>query len=519
MNCFDRLSSQNHLRQLFHREAAVQVGGEPLQMPHQIIATSRHERVGVELARRRVVAWQRAYVRNAVCVDMLCMFAGACFAVIMRFYHPGYWPVAYLAITFLLPILWVVTVWLCSGYDIRFIGVGSDEFRKIFNVGVFLTAAMALASYATKFDLAREYLAIALPTATVLNLYARYRLRRRLHKDRARGHGMQRVVAVGHPDSVASLVAELSRETHHGLSVVGACLTADTAFFSAISGVPVLGGINDTTRAVDLLEADTVAVLACPELSGARMRELTWGLEEYGTNVYMAPALLNIAGSRTTIRPIAGLPLLHMEHPRRTGSKLLIKALFDRTTAALALFLLSPVFLAISLAIKAEDGGPVFFKQVRVGRNGEAFMVWKFRTMVVSAEQMKDRLAELNEGNGALFKLRNDPRVTRPGTWLRRYSIDELPQLINVARGEMSLVGPRPALPEETAKYDGTHMIRRIVVKPGITGLWQVSGRSDLSLADSMRLDVHYVENWSLFLDLQILWKTGRAMLGGSGAY
>jgi exopolysaccharide biosynthesis polyprenyl glycosylphosphotransferase len=488
-------------------------------MSSQIAARSQQERGGVELAARRVVAWQRAYVRKAVFVDMLCMFVAASFAVNIRFHRPSYWPTIYLAITLLLPILWAVTVWLCGGYDARFIGVGSDEFRKIFNVGVCLTAVMALASYVTRFDLAREYVAIALPTASVLNLYARYRLRKRLHKKRTCGYGMQRVVAVGHPDSVANLVTELSRDTYHGLSVVGACLTGDTTIVTEISGVPVLGGVDETTRAVDLLGADTVAVLACPELSGARMRELAWGLEEYGTNVYMAPALLDIAESRTTIRPIAGLPLLHMEHPRRAGTRIFVKSLLDRTIAAVALILLAPVFTAITLAIRAEDGGPVFFKQIRVGRNGQPFTVWKFRTMVVDAEQLKMRLAEQNEGNGTLFKMRKDPRITKPGAWLRRYSLDELPQLINVLLGDMSLVGPRPALPEETARYDGSHMIRRIMVKPGITGLWQVSGRSDLSLADSMRLDVHYVENWSLFLDLQILWKTGRAIFSGNGAY
>jgi exopolysaccharide biosynthesis polyprenyl glycosylphosphotransferase len=482
-------------------------------------SVTQQQHVRVALAARRTASWQAAYVRTTVCVDMLCMLVAGSVAVSIRFLSHSYRPSAYVAITLLLPILWAITLRLCDGYDNRFIGVGADEFRKVFNAGVCLTATVALASYITKFDLAREYVAIALPTATTLNLYARYRLRKRLHRRRAKGYAMQRVVAVGHPDSVADLISELSREPHHGLSVVGACLTGDTSFFSVISGVPVLGGIDETTQAVDLLEADTVAVLACPELSGARMRDLTWELEQYGTNVYMAPTLLDVAVARTTIRPIAGLPLLHLEHPRRTGSRIIIKALFDRTTAALALFLLSPVFLAISLAIKAEDRGPVFFRQVRVGRNGKPFKVWKFRTMVIDAEQLKAQLAERNEGNGALFKIRKDPRVTRAGTWLRRYSLDELPQLINVARGEMSLVGPRPALPEETAKYDGTHMIRRIVVKPGITGLWQVSGRSDLSLADSMRLDVHYVENWSLFLDLQILWKTFRAMLSGNGAY
>jgi exopolysaccharide biosynthesis polyprenyl glycosylphosphotransferase len=447
------------------------------------------------------------------------MLIAASLAVNIRFLSPSYRPTTYLVITLVLPIVWAVTVRLCGGYDIRFIGVGADEFRKMLNASLFLTAFIAIASYVVKFDFARAYLGIALPTATALDLYARFLLRKRLHKRRATGYAMARVVAIGHPDAVANLISELRRVPFHGLSVVGACLPDDTTFFSEISGVPVVGCIDDTMRAVDLLQADTVAVLACQELSGSRMRDLTWELEKYGASVYMAPTLLDVAESRTTIRPIAGLPLLHLDHPRRTGGRIIIKALFDRATAALALFLLSPVFLAVSLAIKAEDGGPVFFKQVRVGRNGEQFKVWKFRTMVVDAEQIKTQLAEQNDGNGALFKMRRDPRVTRPGTWLRRYSLDELPQLVNVARGEMSLVGPRPALPEETAKYDGTHMIRRIVVKPGITGLWQVSGRSDLSLEDSMRLDVHYVENWTLFLDLQILWKTLHAVFGGGGAY
>jgi lipopolysaccharide/colanic/teichoic acid biosynthesis glycosyltransferase len=187
--------------------------------------------------------------------------------------------------------------------------------------------------------------------------------------------------------------------------------------------------------------------------------------------------------------------------------------------AVSALVVLAPLLAAIAVAIRAADGGPVFFRQVRVGREGEIFLVWKFRTMVIDAEKLKAQLTGHDEGNGALFKMRSDPRITGPGAWLRRYSLDELPQLINVARGDMSLVGPRPALQEETASYDGTHMIRRIMVKPGITGLWQVSGRSDLSLADSVRLDVHYVENWSLFLDLQILWKTAHAILSGGGAY
>lgn len=482
-------------------------------------ATAGWEKHGVSIRLGQRIPWQTAYIRTAVVVDMFSMLIATMLAVDIRFLSQSHWPAAYLIATFLLPILWVIAVAICGGYDLRFIGVGSDEFRKIFNTAIVVTASIAIASYLTHFQFAREYVAVALPTVTVVDLSARYLLRKRLHRQRVAGYAMQRVVAVGHPDSVINLISELSREPYHGLRVVGACLTGETEFFSALSGVPVLGGIDEIIHAVGQLAADTVAVLACPELSGSRLRELTWELEKYGTNIFLAPTLLNIAEKRTTIRPIAGLPLLHMEHPRRVGSKILIKALFDRFAAGFALLLLSPVFLMIAMAIKKDDGGPIFFKQVRTGLNGEPFRVWKFRTMVIDADRIKARLLTQDEGNGALFKMRKDPRVTRPGTWLRRYSLDELPQLINVASGEMSLVGPRPALLEETAKYDGTHMIRRIVVKPGMTGLWQVSGRSDLSLEDSMRLDVHYVENWSFFLDIQILWKTARAVLNGSGAY
>jgi exopolysaccharide biosynthesis polyprenyl glycosylphosphotransferase len=359
--------------------------------------------------------------------------------------------------------------------------------------------------------------AVALPAATVLGLMARYRLRKRLHRQRNTGACMQRVVAVGHAPAVADLVAELRRDRHHGLSVVGACLAGGT-MLNEIAGVPVAGGLGTVTDAVRRFRADTVAVLACPELNGIRLRELSWDLEKTATDVYVAPALLDVAGPRTTIRPVAGLPLLHVDHPELAGVKQVIKGLFDKVTAASALLLLTPVFAAIALVIRATDQGPVFFRQTRVGRDGHTFRVWKFRTMVVDAEQQKTLLAARNEGAGALFKMRIDPRVTRVGAWLRRCSLDELPQLLNVLLGEMSLVGPRPTLPEETAQY-GTHMRRRLAVKPGITGLWQINGRSDLPWDEAVRLDVRYVENWSFVLDLQILWKTWSTVIRGHGAY
>jgi exopolysaccharide biosynthesis polyprenyl glycosylphosphotransferase len=481
----------------------------------EILATSRqrHERIATSRGR----TWQTNYVRSAIFVDGLCALAAGALAVWVRFESPDYRPAAYLAISFSLPALWFAAVALSGGYDSRFFGVGSDEFRKVLNAGVALTAAVAILCYTVKFDLARGYIAVALPTATLLDLIARFTLRKKLHARRLAGECVQRVVAIGHPDAVADLVAELRRDKYHGLSVVAVCL-AGGGGETEIAGIPVFGGIAETTQAVDLYAADTVAVLSCPELSGARLRELTWELEPLGTEVYVAPALLDVAGPRTTIRPIAGLPLLHVDHPELSGGRQALKAVFDRTLAAVAIFLLTPVFAVIALIIWVGDGGPVFFQQTRVGQNGQRFWVWKFRTMVVDAERQKALLSAQNEGNGVLFKLRRDPRITKAGGWLRRYSLDELPQLFNVFLGEMSLVGPRPALPEETAKY-GRHMLRRLAVKPGITGLWQVSGRSDLSTEDSTRLDVRYVENWSLLLDLQIIWKTGWAVISGSGAY
>ena len=225
-----------------------------------------------------------------------------------------------------------------------------------------------------------------------------------------------------------------------------------------------------------------------------------------------------MAGPRTTIRPVAGLPLLHVDHPELAGTRQLVKGVFDKVLAGLALIVLSPLFAAIALAIRVLDPGPVFFRQTRVGRDERTFKVWKFRTMVIDAEARKAQLMANNDSAGLLFKMRRDPRVTRTGAVLRRWSLDELPQLLNVLLGEMSLVGPRQALPAETAKY-GNHMRRRLAVRPGITGLWQVSGRSDLSWDEAERLDVRYVENWSLILDVQILWKTLSTVLRGSGAY
>jgi exopolysaccharide biosynthesis polyprenyl glycosylphosphotransferase len=484
------------------------------------------ERVSQRPPVKRVVArapaqsppsWTTRYLRQALAVDGGCALAAGLLAFQVRFDAQVSSAWAYLLLSLALPVLWLLSIWLAGGYDSRFIGVGSDEFRRVLNAGVCLTASVAIVAYAAKADLARGYVVLALPIATVLDLIARFRLRKRLHKSRRLGRCMQKVVAVGHPDVVANLAAELRRETYHGLSVVAACVVGPEQA-AEIDGIPVIGGLGNVVTVVELFGADAVAVLACPEMSGGRLRDLAWALEKTGTDLCVAPALLDVAGPRTTIRPAAGLPLLHMDHPEFTGARRLIKEVFDRALALAALAMLVPLLVAVAVAIRLGDRGPALFRQTRVGKEGRLFTLYKFRTMVVDAEKHKARLVVLNETGGVLFKMRKDPRVTRVGGWLRRWSLDELPQLINVMRGDMSLVGPRPPLPDEVAKYVD-HVRRRLAVKPGITGLWQVNGRSDLSWDESVRLDLRYVENWSLMLDLQILWKTCSAVARGSGAY
>ena len=482
--------------------------------------TRRSHAAEVRLTIGDSAAWTSSYLRKAAVADIACALVAGVLALAAYDIHYHSWThqaAAYLAFTAVLPILWWMSVAVAGGYDSRFIGVGSDEFRRVLNAAVSLTAAVAIISYAAKVEFARGYVVVALPSATIFDLVVRHRLRRHLHSLRSRGACMRRVVAVGHAPAVADLVAELGRGTYHGLSVVGACLAGGT-MLNEIAGVPVFGGLGSVPAAVGQFRADTVAVLACPEMNGIRLRELAWDLEKTGTDICVAPALLDVAGPRTTIRPVAGLPLLHVDHPELDGGKKVIKEAFDKALALTGVILLAPVFAVIALAIKFADHGPVFFKQVRVGKDGHTFTVWKFRTMVVDAEKRKAELTAHNEAAGALFKMRRDPRVTRPGAWLRRYSLDELPQLFNVLFGDMSLVGPRPALPVEAAKY-GDHMRRRLVVKPGMTGLWQINGRSDLPWDEAVRLDLRYVENWSFILDLQILWKTLSAVMGGYGAY
>ncbi|WP_394298169.1 sugar transferase [Streptomonospora alba] len=466
--------------------------------------------------------WMRSYVRGLRWIDAGAGVLAGASALQTRFAHPLDTPSEgwYLLFSLVLPALWMLAVALSGGYARRFIGQGTEEFRRVLSAGTVLTAAVAICAYAVRVDVARGYVLLALPTAVAASLVMRYAWRKRLHRLRARGRCMRGVVAVGHLESARELILRFRREPYHGMRVMGLCLPGHQLRQAGeeVDGCPVLGAFDGAAEAAERSGADTVAVLSCPEMDGTELRRLAWRLEKSGTDLTVAPALMEVAGPRTTIRPVAGLPLLHVEHPELAGARRAVKGLFDRAAAALALVVLAPLLLGLAVLIRARDRGPALFRQTRVGKDGVQFTLYKFRTMVAGAEDLKGGLRLANEHDGVLFKMRRDPRVTAFGGWLRRYSLDELPQLLNVVRGDMSLVGPRPPLPEEVARY-GRDVRRRLVVKPGMTGLWQVSGRSDLSWEESVRLDLRYVENWSLTLDVQILWKTWSAVVRGAGAY
>jgi exopolysaccharide biosynthesis polyprenyl glycosylphosphotransferase len=266
-------------------------------------------------------------------------------------------------------------------------------------------------------------------------------------------------------------------------------------------------------------QADTVALTSSGELGPEGIRDLSWQLEKLGVDLVVSPGIVDVAGPRLTVRPVADLPLIHVDKPQYHGAKRFQKRAFDVCFSLAALLAASPIMVFAALAVKATRPGPVFYRAERIGLDGVPFRMIKFRTMIDGADRRLSEVASLNDSvGGVLFKAREDPRITRAGKFLRRYSIDELPQFINVLRGEMSVVGPRPPLRCEVETYD--HRVRRrLLVRPGITGLWQVSGRSDLCWDDSVRLDLSYVENWSMLNDLVIAAKTIGAVCGANGAY
>ncbi|MEU8183802.1 sugar transferase [Micromonospora sp. NPDC049044] len=466
---------------------------------------------------------ERSYIRVMVVLDTTVLIIALLIGYVTRFGdgEPAGSEIPYVLVAPGLVLAWLTSLKALGCYDDRVIGYGADEYRRVSSASLRLAGAIAIIGYITDLGVSRGFLGISFAVGTVGLEVARFAARKRLHRARSMGAGWsRRVLVVGDTAHVLELVHTLRREPYAGYQVVGACipdaLLAPVA--QRLGDVPVVGSFRGIPEAATAIGADTVAVTASGELTATRLRRLGWQLEGTGVDLVVAPALTDVAGPRIHTRPVAGLPLIHVEAPEFRGARKLVKGLVDRSASSLALALLMPLIAVIALAIKLDSRGPVLFRQVRVGRGGQEFGVFKFRTMVVNADSLLAELTARNETDGLMFKMRHDPRVTRVGRLLRKWSLDELPQLVNVLLGQMSMVGPRPPLPSEVARYDGD-VARRLLVKPGMTGLWQVSGRSDLSWEDGIRLDLYYVENWSLAADLTILWKTFGAVLNGRGAY
>lgn len=460
--------------------------------------------------------WQRRLAWGLVGMDLLLVSLGGLAALVLRF---GDSPTSsYLVLALVFPLGFIAMIAAARGYEGRYIGSGSEEYRRVADGAIRYLAVTAILAYAVQYELARGYVVIAFPLATVLVLCGRYAARQALHEARREGRYNHRVIVVGRERSAAELIRQFRQATHSGLEVVGVCI--DGSAVTEVEGVPVLGRASGgILQAIKISSADTVAVGAWSPLSQKDLRRLSWELEGTGIDIVVAPSLADVAGPRIHIRPVAGLPLLHVEQPEFTGARRIVKGLFDRVAALLGLLVLLPLLLGIAAAVRLTSSGPALYTQTRVGRHGTGFTIYKFRSMVTTADKDLEALKDSNDnGDGVLFKMKHDPRITPLGAILRRFSLDELPQLINVVLGQMSLVGPRPPLPDEVALYE-RDVHRRLLVKPGLTGLWQISGRSNLTWEESVRLDLDYVENWSLPLDLVIVWKTIFTVLKREGAY
>ncbi|MFD1715604.1 sugar transferase [Amnibacterium flavum] len=422
--------------------------------------------------------------------------------------------VSYFVVSVIVALLWTLILHMSGSRDHRVIGAEFTEYRRVINASLALFGGLALIAYLFQIDLARGYFLTALPLGLIALLATRWSWRQWLNLQRRTGAFSFRVVLVGSQASVVHLAAELAREPSAGYHVVGA-LIPDSDPPKIIPGthIRVWSDLDEIHSAMDEVGADTVAITGNADISPERLRQLSWSLEPARRHLVVAPSLTDIAGPRIHTRPVAGLPLIHVETPRFDGSKVVRKRIFDVLGSGALVLALSPLLLGIALLVKLSSPGPVFYRQERIGLNGVPFGMLKFRSMRPGADaELAALLAAQGTSDKPLFKVKNDPRITPIGRILRKYSLDELPQLLNVVLGDMSLVGPRPQIAGEVALYDSSAE-RRLLLKPGMSGLWQVSGRSSLSWEDAIRLDLYYVENWSITGDVIILWRTARAVV------
>lgn len=426
----------------------------------------------------------------------------------------GSWQVPYLWVALAVSLVWLLSLDVVGSRDHRIVGNGTTEYRRVASSGVVVLGVIAVFTLGAQVEFSRGFTFANLPLTLLTVLAGRVGARHWLAAQRRLGRYCSTVLVVGSAPAVEAVTRDLQANPTAGLRIVGACLPAgqQSAELTAV-GIPIRSGVDDVPRMLSELGADTVLVTSSPELTPRKLRELTWSLESGRYNLMLTPSLTDIAGPRMHARAVAGLPLIHVDIPEFAGLGQVGKRMFDIVGSVTLILLTAPLWMAIAISIRLSGPGPIFYSQERIGQNGVPFRMLKFRTMVPDADRrLTALLEERGLGSTPLFKLDDDPRVTSIGRVMRRYSIDEFPQLLNVLRGEMSLVGPRPQIAAEVALYDHAAQ-RRLIVKPGMTGLWQVSGRSSLTWEEAVRLDLYYLENWSTAVDLIILFRTVRAVI------
>lgn len=471
------------------------------------------------------LVWAKRYRTRLQLTDISIIMLAVGLALVVRFgggdtlapgaFHPDYWSISALIIA-----AWIVALGTFHTRDSRVIGVGAAEYRQVMNASALAFGLLAIGFLIFRVDIARGYFMLALPLGVIGLLLERWLWRKWLLRQRRFGHYLARAIVVGNREDVEYVVGQIDDKSGAAYYVVGASLDAGQTDNITVGGhsVPIVSDFEHVAAAAASLGVDTVVVAGQPSGGSQFIRNLGWDLESTSAELVLSSRLTDVAGPRIHFRPVEGLPLIHVEIPHFDGAKHALKRFVDIVLSALALIVSAPLLLIIAVLIKIDSPGPVLFRQERCGRGGRTFSIVKFRSMVASAEDDLAGLLDQNEAAGVLFKLRNDPRVTRVGRVLRKYSLDELPQIWNILVGQMSVVGPRPPLPAEVLSYE-THVHRRLYIKPGLTGMWQVNGRSNLSWEDSVRLDLYYVENWSLAGDLMIIWRTIKTVVRPVGAY
>ncbi|SFR72181.1 exopolysaccharide biosynthesis polyprenyl glycosylphosphotransferase [Agromyces sp. CF514] len=421
--------------------------------------------------------------------------------------------VSYTVVSFVIVIAWMLALELYDTRSPRVLGVGSQEYRAVADSALRLFGLVAIAAFLLKIDIGRGYVLISFPLGVVVLIFSRWMWRQWLGVQRRNGEYSSRVLLVGSRDSVMVIARELERTPEAGYRIAGACVPGHGEDHLPGTMIPAEYGLDHALAVMRDFGADTMVITSSDELGPERVRELSWGLIPGAEHLVVAPSLIDIGGPRIHTRPVAGLPLMHIETPKFEGRKLVAKRVFDLIVSFALIVVLSPALAFVAIVVKATSPGPIFFRQWRIGKDERPFNMLKFRSMADGSDsQLRELIAAQGTDSTPLFKVANDPRITPIGRFIRKYSLDELPQLFNVFGGSMSLVGPRPQVAAEVELYDrGAH--RRLLVQPGMTGLWQVSGRSSLSWEESVRLDLYYVENWSITGDFAILWRTFRAVL------